>query len=203
MNHNKEIPVKLEKLISCSDDEGYALILSKEKPRSDNYYIEKLAIIIDANQATSISIASGEMSLPRPIIHDILLNLLETIHFRVLKVVITNMINGTFHAKIYIADKNNNILTFDSRPSDAIALALREKAQIFVKKKVFIKNGWNNIIKYNESMNSEDNYHQKLENDDLIFEFHLELQKAICNENFELAAKIRDKLKNIKRKNQH
>jgi hypothetical protein len=203
MNHNKEIPVKLEKLISYSDEEEYALILSQENPRTDDYYIEKLAIIVDANQAASISIASGEISLPRPLIHDILLNLLKAVHYRVLKVVITNMINGTFHAKIYIIDEEHNVLNFDSRPSDAIALALREKAQIFVKKKVFIKYGWNNIIRYNNSMNSKDNHYQDLEEDDLIFEFQLELQKAICNENFELAAQIRDKLKNMRRKNQH
>jgi bifunctional DNase/RNase len=67
--------------------------------------------------------------------HDLLKNVLNDLEARVQKIVVSELRDNTFYAMIYI-NKNENILAIDSRPSDAIALALRTKSPIFVEESV-------------------------------------------------------------------
>ena len=79
-----------------------------------------------------------KVATPRPMTHDLLRNVLAELDARVERVVINDLRENTFFARIHLARKDGN-LSIDSRPSDAIALALRSQAEIFVEEEVLEK----------------------------------------------------------------
>jgi bifunctional DNase/RNase len=76
-----------------------------------------------------------QMTTPRPMTHDLLKNVLAELDTRVDRVVINDLRDNTFFARIHLVQKDS-ALSIDSRPSDAIALALRSHAEIFVEEDV-------------------------------------------------------------------
>ncbi|MCL4426355.1 MAG: bifunctional nuclease family protein [Firmicutes bacterium] len=94
-----------------------------------------LPIWIGPLEASAIALEMEGVKPPRPMTHDLLKNILDVLGAQVSMVLINDLQEGTFYAQIVlkVADKN---LTADARPSDAIALALRTKARIFVEEKV-------------------------------------------------------------------
>jgi uncharacterized protein len=95
-----------------------------------------LPIWIGQPEAAAIALALQGVVTPRPMTHDLLKNILEGIKARVTSVVITALKDNTFYAQIALATGAANV-PIDARPSDAIALALRVNAPIFVAKAVF------------------------------------------------------------------
>ena len=94
-----------------------------------------LPIWIDAPEARAIALELEHVSLPRPLTHDLIRNLLQSLGAHLQRVTITEMRNNTYFASLTIAVKEK-VTHVDSRPSDAIAIALRMKAPIFVSTKV-------------------------------------------------------------------
>lgn len=94
-----------------------------------------LPIWVGLYEANAIALQLENISTPRPMTHDLLKNLLAQLHARVEKIVITELKENTFYALIHL-DQEGKALTIDSRPSDAIALALRVGAPIFVEEDV-------------------------------------------------------------------
>ncbi len=94
-----------------------------------------LPIWVGLYEANAIALQLENISTPRPMTHDLLKNLLTQLHARVEKIVITELKENTFYALIHLEAEGKN-LTIDSRPSDAIALALRVGAPIFVEEDV-------------------------------------------------------------------
>jgi bifunctional DNase/RNase len=94
-----------------------------------------LPILIGAFEARAIAFEMEHISTPRPMTHDLIKNILNGIKAKVKKVVINDLKGGTFYATISLF-LNNAEIKLDSRPSDAIALALRVKSPIFVTQKV-------------------------------------------------------------------
>ena len=90
-----------------------------------------LPICIGAMEAHSIAASYNNQQFPRPLSHDLFKNILSTLNCKVVKIHVTDLIDGTFYARIFINDGDRE-LDIDSRPSDAIALALRFKAPIYV-----------------------------------------------------------------------
>lgn len=86
----------------------------------------------------AIALALRKVRPPRPLTHDLVILLIEGLKGKVDRVVITNFINNAFYVRILIRSNGENI-EVDSRPSDAIALALRVKAPIFINETVFNK----------------------------------------------------------------
>lgn len=113
-------------------------------PRSGMYILllqqvdgeETLPIWIGKPEADSIALALGKVLTPRPLTHDLIKNILDELEVRITKVVITDLIDNTYYALIYTHDgiREKNI---DSRPSDAVAIALRVQAPIFVEEGIF------------------------------------------------------------------
>lgn len=101
---------------------------------------EKMAlpIWIGLIEASAIATELEKIELSRPMTHDLLKNILTQLNVQVERVEVTDLTDNTFFAKIYLK-KNGTKLVMDSRPSDAIALALRTKAEIYVDKKVMEK----------------------------------------------------------------
>jgi bifunctional DNase/RNase len=100
---------------------------------------EKAVLIrIGFFELQAIALALRKVRPPRPLTHDLLKLLIEGLEGEVDRVVITNFINNAFYARIFVRRNGENI-KIDSRPGDAIALALRVKAPIFINETVLNK----------------------------------------------------------------
>jgi uncharacterized protein len=94
-----------------------------------------LPIWVGIFEANAIALQIENITTPRPMTHDLLKNIISDLHGSVQKIVVSDLKENTFYAIIYLA-VNGSTVTIDSRPSDAIALALRARAPIFVEDSV-------------------------------------------------------------------
>jgi bifunctional DNase/RNase len=154
-----------------------------------------LPIFIGANEAQSIAIAYNNQVPPRPLTHDLLKNMLGMLDCEVTKVLVTSLTDNTFFGRIFFRKEGIEDLDVDARPSDAIALAIRYKAPIFIHKDVYESAAI--MVKEGESEEGEAppgdilkpaaaNPVEKLESD---------LERALAEERYEEAARLRDELK--------
>ncbi|MCX7966089.1 MAG: bifunctional nuclease family protein [Syntrophorhabdaceae bacterium] len=97
-----------------------------------------LPIWIGLLEASSIATALENIKTPRPMTHDLIKNILEHLDVKVVKIEVNDLRDNTYYALIHL-DVNNKRLTIDSRPSDAIAIAIRVGAPIFVEESVIKK----------------------------------------------------------------
>ena len=97
-----------------------------------------LPIWIGITEGQAIAIRFSGIVLPRPLTHDLLLATVKTLGYTVEKVVVCDIKENTFYARIHI-QKGNSSVTLDSRPSDAIAIAVRAGCSIMVEEKVFAR----------------------------------------------------------------
>ena len=97
-----------------------------------------IPIWIGLFEASAIATELEKVSFSRPMTHDLLRDILQDLNVKVTKIEISDLKNNTFYANIYL-NKNGNNIVVDSRPSDAIAIALRVNAPIFVDQKVVEK----------------------------------------------------------------
>jgi bifunctional DNase/RNase len=95
-----------------------------------------LPIWIGSAEASAIIRQMENIASVRPMTHDLMCNILETLEQEIVKIEINDINSETYYANIYIKNKENKSIIIDSRPSDAIALALRTKAPIYVTSKV-------------------------------------------------------------------
>ncbi|MBV9269885.1 MAG: bifunctional nuclease family protein [Candidatus Eremiobacteraeota bacterium] len=97
-----------------------------------------LPILIGPFEATAIALALEGAPVPRPLTHDLMRTLLETLDASLEQVVVHDIRESTFFAKL-IVRKNGQLEEIDARPSDGIALALRMKAPIYVSDKIVLE----------------------------------------------------------------
>lgn len=90
-----------------------------------------LPIWIGPSEADSIAMKLQEMDVPRPMTHDLLRSVISTLGADVTRVIVSDLSNDTFYAKV-VLQSNGNTMEIDARPSDALALAVRTDAPIFV-----------------------------------------------------------------------
>lgn len=96
-----------------------------------------LPIWVGAYEANAIALEIEKIASQRPLTHDLLKNFILETGLKLSKVIISDLQSNTFYALLELVDVQGKILSMDSRPSDAIALALRLDCPIFVKQKVF------------------------------------------------------------------
>ncbi len=161
-------------------------------------------IYIDQYQTQSILIGLGNVPMPRPLTHDLLISILNDLDVKIDRVEITGLKEGTYYAQI-ILDRGNDKLTVDARPSDSIAIAVRLKCPIFIAENVVEEAGSkiSSITGEEEGEESEGvaegeaagggGGREKTEKEAL----QEQLLKAIEEENYEEAAVLRDKIANI------
>lgn len=111
------------------------VVILKEKG-SDRY----LPIWIGPAEADSIAVKLQDVAVPRPLTHDLLNLVITTLGGSVTQILVSDLMNDTFYAKITI-QLNGDSFEVDSRPSDAIALAVRVKAPIYVAEEVLTQAG--------------------------------------------------------------
>ena len=111
------------------------VVILKEK-NSDRY----LPIWIGPAEADAIAVKLQDLTVPRPLTHDLLQTVIDTLGASVQHILVNDLQNDTFYAKIVIK-MNGDIKEIDSRPSDAMALAVRTKVPIFAEESVMEKAG--------------------------------------------------------------
>jgi bifunctional DNase/RNase len=89
-------------------------------------------IIIGAAETLSIKKGVGEVDFPRPLTHDLFVDVLEALGAAVEKITIDALVSNTYTATVYVKDREGRVHTFDSRPSDAVAIAVRVNAPIYI-----------------------------------------------------------------------
>ncbi len=155
----------------------------------------KFPIVIGYNEAQAITIEMEGIKPSRPLTHDLFINMLNGLSMSIDSITITKFIDGIFYAIITV-NANNTFIDIDSRPSDAVAISLRSKAP----------------IKINSNLLETLSIHDAQINDDLVNQPEFEntiatlsfedlnklLTDALLNENYELAAKIRDDISRLK-----
>jgi uncharacterized protein len=94
-----------------------------------------LPIWVGASEANAIALQIENITTPRPMTHDLLRNVIHDLKAEIRKVVVSDLKDNTFYALIHL-EVNGEPLAVDARPSDAIALALRARAPIFVEDRV-------------------------------------------------------------------
>ena len=178
---------------------AYALILSEENG------IRKLPIVIGAFEAQSIAIAlEKDIRPPRPLTHDLFKNFSDRFNIKIKQVIIHKLVDGVFYSSL-ICENNNSEEIIDARTSDAIALALRYSAPIFTYKNIIedagiklnidLENQKNKDLMFEETVSKSNEDHSKTTFDNLsLSELKELLKKAVKDEDYEVAAKIRDEI---------
>lgn len=112
--------------LALDEDSQVPVLILKDEDES-----RTLPIWIGAMEAMAISLTLNKVDLPRPMTHDLLLSSLKTLGAEVVRVDVVALKDGTYYAEIEVKT-GEAVKRIDSRPSDAIALALRAEAPIFV-----------------------------------------------------------------------
>lgn len=97
-----------------------------------------LPIWIGAAEGNSIALAMSNMKASRPLTHDLIAAVFDRLEIEVARVVVSDLIDNTFYASLYLLHQDKEF-HIDARPSDAIAVAIRVKAPVFVQEEVLAK----------------------------------------------------------------
>jgi bifunctional DNase/RNase len=116
--------------LALDEESQVPLLILKDK---EEKYV--LPIWIGAMEAMSISMTLNKVQLPRPLTHDLMLESFKALGVEMIQVAVVDLREGTYYAELTLAQGEENYLV-DSRPSDAIALALRAKTPIFASEEV-------------------------------------------------------------------
>ena len=155
-----------------------------------------LPIIIGEYEAQSIALGLEKIKPPRPITHDLTTSLLDSCGATMESVLITDLKENTFFAQIRISNQASEILEVDSRPSDAIALAVRNGAPIYVNESVMDQAAY----MADEKTDINDRSYIFKSTTSEVDRLNDELKKAVETEQYERAAELRDRLKRIESK---
>ena len=163
----------------------------------------RLPIIIGAFEAQAIALEMEGIKPPRPLTHDLLKTLVDNLGANVVEIVVSELKENTFYAKI-ILEASGLTNEIDARPSDAIALAVRTYAPIFVNELVmnaaaFIPSDETDIPGFETSELENDK--RPMSKEAQLAALQDKLREALESEEFERAAKLRDDIKRLSQNN--
>ncbi|MBI5407246.1 MAG: bifunctional nuclease family protein [Nitrospirae bacterium] len=141
--------MKVRGLVFDPHTNMYIVILNDETDK------EILPIWIGKFEANAICFILEGITPPRPMTHDLTKNVLDTLDVKIISIVINNLKDNTYYAKIHLQARGSEVV-IDSRPSDAIALALRASAPIFVAEDVLEKRNSENLDQWLKNLKPED-----------------------------------------------
>ena len=188
--------VEVKRISYYPPSKGYAVLLQgKDSNRS-------LPIIVGSNEAQAIALYLEGVDMPRPMTHDLLINVLDSLESDIKQVTIARMKNGTFFAEIEVSNSQVGDIIIDSRPSDAIAIALRTMTPIYVSDEVMERAGIDNYSTGGEVAEtvSLDDLSKEESAGSVIENLAEALEKAISEEEYEVAARLRDRIKQLEKK---
>jgi hypothetical protein len=179
---------------------AYALVLSEVDGS------RTLPIVIGAFEAQSIAIAlEKEIKPPRPLTHDLFKTFADRFQIIIKQVIIHKLVDGVFYSSL-ICERDNIEEIIDTRTSDAIALATRfnapiftyenilDKAGIYLKMKDELGPGEEDDLAIEELIETPKPIKKSTFTKDTLNQLNEKLEKAVQNEDYELAAKIRDEI---------
>ncbi len=181
---------------------AYALVLGEREGQ------RRLPIIIGGFEAQAIAIEMEKMQPSRPLTHDLFKNFADAFEINVKEVIIYNLVEGIFYAKL-ICDNSSEEIEIDTRTSDAVALALRFEAPIYTYEFILSSagiilegdqdtdGGSTEQVEVDLSTDQSPAQHQPKELS--VKELEVDLQKAIAKEDYEKASKIRDEINRRKK----
>jgi hypothetical protein len=196
----QKIPCEILGLSSSPATGGAYAILLKEVDGK-----KRLPIIIGAFEAQAIALEIEGIKPPRPLTHDLLKQLTDSLGATVIEIIIDELRENTFYAKI-ILEVSGFSQELDARPSDAIALAVRTQAPIYVSETVmdaaaFIPSeeseDTTNLTPVTDATDSKKPPSKEAK----LAALQNKLREAIEGEEYERAAKIRDQIKNLTSEN--
>ena len=153
-------------------------------------------IFIGQLEAQSIVIGLGNVPMPRPLTHDLVLSILNAGRLELSRVEIIDLQESTFIAQIVLKKEDGEELVLDCRPSDAISLAVRAKVPVFIAERIVDEAGISvNVISEHETIADQNPVLIELD------KLKKDLENAVEVENYEEAAKIRDKIRKIEESN--
>ena len=180
---------------SVTQSNNYAVILGEQNGD------RRLPIVIGSFEAQAIAVALEQMVPSRPLTHDLFKNTLETFNIDLKEVLINNLLDGIFYAKL-ICIKDGEVLEIDSRTSDALALAVRFECPIYTYE--FILESAGILLDDMEGEPSEQEpvrkqprpARQEVDSLAAYSEDALDklLEEVLANEDYEKAAQIRDEM---------
>jgi len=143
------IKMKVEGLLFDPRSNMYILLLKEIDGKAT------LPIWIGKPEADSIALALGKVETPRPLTHDLIKNITESLKIRITKITVTEILDNTYYALVCLNDGKKETL-IDSRPSDAIAVALRVNAPIFVEERVIGQKSTDELEDWLKNLKPED-----------------------------------------------
>jgi len=168
---------------------GFVVLLQGEHdPRT-------LPIFIGGAEAQAIALRMDNVEIPRPLTHDLLKNVLDCVECRLKRVVINDLVEGTFFA-VLVLEHDGVEAEVDARPSDAVALAIRAAAPIYVVKKVM--DGAGLLIEGKTADSAGDKAHEVKHTGQVevgVKHLKTKLEQAISSERYEEAARLRDEIR--------
>ena len=187
MDKNDLVAVSVVGLAPAQQAGGFVVFL-KEDGSS-----RCLPIVVGGAEAQAISIILSPLALGRPMTHDTFKNIIDALRGEIKRVVITKLHNSTFHADIWLTNAMGDTFHLDARPSDAIAIALKNGAPICVVREVMDEAGIE--LPTNPSGGQEAPGATAPQTD--LQALQARLQKALEEENYEDAARLRDQIRRL------
>ncbi len=178
---------------------AYALVLGETKGSK-----RRLPIIIGGFEAQAIAIELEKMTPSRPLTHDLFKSFAEGFEINITEVIIYNLVDGIFYARLICHNDVGKIVEIDARTSDAIALAVRFNCPINTYEFILAKAGilLDDDASVTKELPAEDDI-MEMEETSLLKKSTEELQqlleKSLHDEDYERASKIRDELNNRKK----
>jgi len=186
---------------TLAQSHNYAVILQEKNG------VRKLPIVIGGFEAQAIAVAMERMNPNRPLTHDLFKNALDTFEIDLKEIVISNLLDGIFFAKL-VCVLNGDEQEIDSRTSDALAMAVRFTCPIYTYEFILEAAGVEIEDEEKEPKTRRRREKQSIEKAGAGFgtfsedELNLKLEEALQDEKYELAAKIRDEIKKRKESSQ-
>ncbi len=184
---------------SVTNTANYALILGETRgPR-------RLPVIIGNAEAQAIAVSLEGLIVSRPLTHDLFKNTLETLRTNLREIIITDLREGIFFARL-VLDRDGEIIEVDSRTSDALALATRFECPIYTYNHILETAGI--VLEGDDDPSHDDEGEMEIVGDESghgpslsrmnIKDLNSHLDQMLQDENYEEAARIRDELQRRK-----
>ena len=177
---------------SVTQSHNYAVVLGEQDGS------RRLPIVIGSFEAQAIAVAMERMTPNRPLTHDLLKNTLETFNIDLKEVIINNLLDGIFYARLVCVKEDSEIVEIDSRTSDALALAVRFNCPIYTYE--FILDAAGVVLEEPDEapQPSGESKGGKTRGNSLssysIDDLNKMLDEVLTEEDYERAAEIRDEL---------
>ena len=188
--------------ISYSDNTSGAFALILQETNGNR----KLPVVIGGFEAQAIAIGlEKKIKTSRPLTHELFQRFADKFGIKLNHIIINKLTDGIFFSNI-VCEDNDKVIKIDSRTSDAIALSLRFNAPIFVKKNILDEAGFEDDLKYSDEVNlTDNNFFDSKESEKKSHKtrdikkistnkIKKMLEDSIDNEDYEMAAKLRDEL---------